>query len=112
MRARNDRYSRHGDIPGSGVMHVVSQESRPGGAERPGAAGQPARPAPPQPSRPRRPEPSWATVLATTVRLWAQRRLRWIRRLWAAQPRWRVAATVMLVAVVFLAGAATAALCA
>jgi hypothetical protein len=43
----------------------------------------------------------------TTVRLWAQRRLgRW----WPAQTRWRVAIVAVLVAVIFVAGAATAVL--
>jgi hypothetical protein len=123
MQGRNGRYSPHGDIPGSGVVHVVSQEGQP-------VSGLVAGPAPPGPApadtapadtevfagplaasrQLRRPEPSWATVLATTVRLWAQRRLRWNRRLWPARARWRVAVVVMLVAVVFVAGAATAAL--
>jgi len=45
--------------------------------------------------------------LATTVRLWAQRRLgRW----WPAQARWRVVVVAALVAVVFAAGAVTVAL--
>ncbi len=70
---------------------AASRQLRPG---QPGGAGQ----------------PSWAAVLATTVRLWAQRRLRRIRRLWATQARLRVAATVLLLVVVFLAGAAAAAL--
>jgi len=46
-------------------------------------------------------------VLVTTVRLWAGRRLSRIRRLWPAQPRWRVVLAAALVAVVFVAGAAT-----
>jgi hypothetical protein len=54
---------------------------------------------------PRAPEPSWGTVIANTVRLWAQR-----RRLWPRRARWRVAAVAALLAVVFAAGAATIAL--
>jgi len=46
-------------------------------------------------------------VLVTTVRLWGRRRLSRIRRLWPAQPRWRLVLVAALVAVVFVAGAAT-----
>jgi hypothetical protein len=46
-------------------------------------------------------------VLATTVRLWAQRRLGWARRLWPARVGWRTAIVITLVAAVFAAGAAT-----
>jgi hypothetical protein len=57
--------------------------------------------------RPGAPEPSWGSVLVTTVRLWAQRRLgRW----WPRQARWRVVVVAVLVAVIFVAGAATAVL--
>ena len=49
-------------------------------------------------------------MLATTVRLWAQRRLRWVRRLWPSRAGWRLAIVVALVAAVFVAGAATVAL--
>jgi hypothetical protein len=52
-------------------------------------------------------EPSWGTVLITTVRLWTRRRLGWIRRLWPARARWRVLLVAALVAAVFVAGAAT-----
>jgi hypothetical protein len=53
------------------------------------------------------PVPSWPAVLATTVRLWSQRRLGWMRRLWPARAGWRVTIVVALVSVVFVAGAAT-----
>ena len=56
---------------------------------------------------PRTGEPSWGTVLITTVRLWTRRRLGRIRRLWPARARWRVLLVAALVAVVFVAGAAT-----
>ena len=46
-------------------------------------------------SRP--PEPSWGTVLATTVRLWTGRRL--------ANPRWRAGLVLVLAAIVFVAAA-------
>ena len=46
-------------------------------------------------------EPSWGAVLATTVRLWAQRqRVRWR----ATQTRWRLAIMAALTAVVFVTG--------
>jgi hypothetical protein len=57
-----------------------------------------------------RPTPSWGTVLATTVRLWAQRRLRGPRRLWPDSTRWRVISAVILAAVLFCGGAITVAL--
>ena len=57
--------------------------------------------------RPRAAEPSWGSVLVTTVRLWTQRRLgSW----WPAQTRWRVAIVAALAAVIFVAGAAMAVL--
>jgi hypothetical protein len=46
-------------------------------------------------------------VVVTTVRLWAGRRLGRVRRLWPARARWRVLLVAALVAVVFVAGAAT-----
>src|SRR4249920_2156199 len=73
--------------------------------ERSSPAG-PARP--PEPSGPpRASEPSWGTVLATTVRLWLRCRLAWTRRLWPARAGWRTVVVVALVAAVFVAGAAT-----
>jgi hypothetical protein len=49
-------------------------------------------------------------VLATTVRLWTQRRLRWARRLWPDRAGWRIVIVAAVVAAVFVAGAATVAL--
>ena len=49
-------------------------------------------------------------MLVTTVRLWAQRRLRGLRRLWPASPRWRVISVLILAAVLFCGGAITVAL--
>lgn len=75
----------------------------PGGlpAVRPGAA--PAtRPAAGPPARRQAAEPSWATVLATTFRLWAGRRL--------AKTSWRVVLALLLAAILFGAGAGTVAL--
>jgi hypothetical protein len=46
-----------------------------------------------------RPPPSWPSVLATTVRLWAGRRL--------GRTRWRVAAACVLAVMLFAAGAIT-----
>jgi hypothetical protein len=56
--------------------------------------------------RAKRPEPSWATVLATTIRLWWQRRV----RARVASPRWRLAAVIVVVAVLAVAGVITVAL--
>jgi hypothetical protein len=68
------------------------------GPEEPGPARPERAPAPP-PARADEDIPSWGTVLATTIRLWWQRRVR------AASPRWRVL-TVLVLAAVLLAGAA------
>ena len=76
----------------------------PGPAQPPGTA--PGRPAPAA----ERPTPSWGAVLATTIRLWTQRRLRGLRRLWPASPRWRVISALILAAVLFGGGAITVAL--
>jgi hypothetical protein len=57
-----------------------------------------------------RPTPSWGTVLVTTVRLWAQRRLCGPRRLWPDSTRWRVISVIILAAVLFCGGAITVAL--
>ena len=72
------------------------------------SAREPGAPGPPPGQRP--PEPSWAAVLATTVRLWTQRRLRWARRLWPARAGWRIVIVAAVVAAIFVAGAATVAL--
>jgi hypothetical protein len=63
------------------------------------APARPERTSPPPPARAEEDIPSWGTVLATTIRLWWQRRVR------AASPRWRVV-TVLLLAAVLLAAAA------
>jgi hypothetical protein len=80
----------------------------------PSAPVPPAPAAPPVPEPPapvmsapaaQQPPPSWPSVLATTVRLWARRRL---RVLWPARTGWRVVVVVLvLLAVIFLAGAVT-----
>jgi hypothetical protein len=91
--------------------------------ERPDSAGPPqpspehSKPDPskPDPSKPEPPpsgqrpaaEPSWATVLATTVRLGLRRRLGWARRSRPGRARWLAVIVAGLVAVVLLAGAAT-----
>jgi hypothetical protein len=74
--------------------------ARPGGApaSRPGAL--PAtRPGAGPPARRRAAQPSWPTVLATTMRLWLGRRLE--------KTRWRVLAVLLLAAILFGAGALT-----
>lgn len=74
--------------PGSAQAAAIPPGKRPGAHRT-----DPARPGTGQagPSRP--PEPSWGTVLATTVRLWTKRRL--------ASPTTRIAVVLVLVAVVF-----------
>jgi hypothetical protein len=77
--------------------------TRPGTAPatRPGAV--PAtRPAAGVPARRPAAQPSWGTVLVTTFRLWLHRRME--------KTRWRVLAALLLVAIVFGAGAVTIAL--
>jgi len=79
-------------VPG-GLPGAASEASSTGpqprpAATRPGAAG--ARP----PARSPKAEPSWGSVLASTMRLWAQRRGR----------RWRATAMAVLVLVVAAAG--------
>jgi hypothetical protein len=70
----------------------------------PGASAPPP-PAPTPPAQaPDQPPPSWPSVLATTMRLWARRRL---RVLWPARAGWRVAVVLALVGVIFAAGAVT-----
>ncbi|HEY3035874.1 MAG TPA: hypothetical protein VGJ54_14615 [Streptosporangiaceae bacterium] len=102
----------------SGQPEPAGQSSPPG---QPEPSGEPRPPAsqswPPEPSDwsgepapavvPRTREPSWGTVLITTLRLWTRRRLGRIRRLWPARARWRVLLVAALVAGVFVAGAAT-----
>jgi hypothetical protein len=55
-------------------------------------------------------EPSWATVLATTVRLWLRRRLGWARRSRPGRPRRLVMIVAGLVAAALLVAAAAVAL--
>jgi hypothetical protein len=58
-----------------------------------------------------RPQPSWGTVLATTLRLWAQRRLGRLRsQRGQKRPRWRWAALVAVVLAVAVAAAVTVAI--
>jgi hypothetical protein len=84
-------------------------QPQPTGSPSPEAqAGHPSPAAPPPTGD--RPTPSWGTVLVTTVRLWAQRRLRGPRRLWPDSTRWRVISVVILAAVLFCGGAITVAL--
>jgi len=81
--------------PRTGVPAV-----RPGGAPAPRRGAAPAtRPAAGAPARRPAKEPSWGTVLATTVRLWAQRRVE--------KPWWRMFLVLVLAAIVFAAGAIT-----
>lgn len=80
-----------------GQRVLISQPELPGQTRLASRSGQP-RSSPP--NRPPAREPSWGTVLATTVRLWAERRLRpW----W--QTRWQDVLAALLVAVI-LAGLA------
>jgi hypothetical protein len=123
--AAGNKPSTAGNKPGAagkqepaGQPEPAGQSSPPGQPEPPGEPRPPASSSwPPEPSDwsgepapaavPRTPEPSWGTVLITTVRLWTRRRLGRIRRLWPARARWRVLLVAALVAVVFVAGAAT-----
>ena len=82
---------------------------------RPAAAGlarlpEPAqgsgRPGAPPAGRAPAPEPSWGTVIATTARLWLQRHLGWVRRLWPARALWRVVIVAALVVAILAAGVA------
>jgi len=86
-------------------------QERPGQASRPPPSPGTSQPEPstadPPPSGGRPPaEPSWGTVLATTVRLWLRRRLGWARRSRPGQARWLAVIVAGLVAVGLLAGAA------
>jgi hypothetical protein len=73
-------------------------EPHPGQAEPPPSGQRPAA------------EPSWGTVLVTTVRLWLRRRLSWTRRSHPGRPRRLVMIVAGLVAAALLAGAAAVAL--
>src|SRR5690348_15201779 len=93
-----------GGIP---VCHLAGQlrsRVRARAVHAAGAAAGPDRDGGPM-GRPRAAEPSWGSVLVTTVRLWTQR---WLGRWWPGQTRWRVAIVAALAAVIFVAGAAMA----
>jgi hypothetical protein len=85
------------------ALKLLREEREPG-SQRPRPAGpapaSPARPVTLRPARPDKPPP-WRTVLATTIRLWWQRR----GRPALGSPRWRMV-IVLLVAAVLLAAAA------
>jgi len=85
-----------------GAPPVSEPPGAPPVSEPPGAAERASRlPAPERSGGSRAPEPSWGTVLATTVRLWAERRRgHW----WPTQTRWRLAVMAALAAVVFVTG--------
>jgi hypothetical protein len=77
------------------------------------AAGSSAWGEPGSPSRQACPgaEPAWATVLAATLRLWVQRRLRPLaRRAWPARAAGRAIALLAAVAVVIVLAAIIAAI--
>jgi hypothetical protein len=89
---------RPGPGPASGLPAGESRASRPPGRSAPPPAVTRAVPTANQ-------TPSWGTVLANTIRLWAAR-----RRFWPATVRWRVIGAIILAAVLFCAGAVTVAL--
>ncbi len=94
------------------LFHPLWWQERPGPASPPQPSPEPGKPEPGKPEPPplsQRPlaEPSWATVLATTVRLWLRRRLSWTRRSRPGRARWLALTVAGLVAVVLLAVAAT-----
>jgi hypothetical protein len=103
--------------PPAELFHPLWWQERPGPASPPQSSPEPGKPEPgkPEPGKPEPPplsqrppaEPSWATVLATTVRLWLRRRLSWTRRSRPGRARWLVLIVAGLVAVVLLAVAAT-----
>ncbi|HTT50764.1 MAG TPA: hypothetical protein VMH35_05145 [Streptosporangiaceae bacterium] len=101
-----------GGAPGGGAPgDEAPGDEAPGDEAPPGIAGRGAEPrlgargpgGPPSRASSASSTPSWGTVLATTVRLWWQRRV----RSRAAGPRWRVM-SVLLLAAVLLAAAALA----
>jgi len=88
-------------VPATQAAAVPATQAAAVPATRPGAV--PAtRQAAALPARRPAGEPSWGTVLATTLRMWLGRRL--------SKTRWRVLAALLLAALVFGAGAITAAL--
>ena len=81
--------------------------STPGTSEPEDSRREPSQPEASQPEPPpsgQRPpaEPSWGTVLATTVRLWLRRRLSWTRRSRPGRARWLALIVAGLVAVTLL----------
>ena len=91
----------------SGPTRRARPSHRRSPASRSPASPNPASRRPPPPSQRPAAEPSWAAVLATTVRLWLRRRLSWTRRSRPGRARWLVLIVAGLVAAVLLAVAAT-----
>jgi hypothetical protein len=87
----------HGPDPGPPAEEP--QETRSPESQFPWPSGKTARALPTA-----SPPPPWGTVLANTIRLWAQ------RRFWPATTRWRVISALILAAVLFCGGALTVAL--
>jgi hypothetical protein len=84
------------------ALMLARTDREPSPGQPAGKEPSPARPEPaavPPPARADDDIPSWGTVLATTIRLWWQRRVR------AASPRWRVLAVLVLAAVLLAAAA-------
>ena len=98
------------DAEPAAVQRPERPAPRPPGLPPPGPAQPPGTAPGQRASAAERPTPSWGAVLATTIRLWTQRRLRGLRRLWPASPRWRVISALILAAVLFGGGAITVAL--
>ncbi|HYA51899.1 MAG TPA: hypothetical protein VEG33_12070, partial [Streptosporangiaceae bacterium] len=101
--------------PAPGVRPLPPELFRPlWWQERPGPAGPPqpspepgqpepgqpgaSQPGPPPPGQRPPADPSWASVLATTMRLWRRRRLGGVRRSRPARARWLVVLVAGLVA--------------
>jgi hypothetical protein len=78
----------------------------PQGSGRPGPPSAPGRQGAPPAGQAPAPQPAWGTVIATTVRLWLQRHLGWLRRLWPARALWRVVIVAALVVAILAAGVA------
>src|SRR6516225_3590305 len=90
-----------GAVPATGPATVPATQAAAVPATRPGAVPATRQAAAPPARRPAG-EPSWGTVLATTLRMWLGRRL--------SKTRWRVLAALLLAALVFGAGAITVAM--
>jgi hypothetical protein len=86
---------------GQSLPVQAPEPSRPAAVPEPSRAPEPPHRPPEPSSTPTAPEPSWGTVLATTVRLWARRRR---ERWWPTQMRWRLAIIAALAAVVLATG--------